>query len=159
MPLASSDSAVPHASGFGAESEVIITTSAIVHDDARTASGHCLDTVGCCFDLDFRVVSISQRHSCEALLAFVRVVAEYTTVGGLQVLASYINLYSAIIRSMGSFTSDLFRAFGGLTNETKLVPLSDDDRLIILVWRVKLMLLGLLESEFGLGALLIEFDA
>ena len=47
---------LPHASGFGAGSEssspsdlirVIFTMSAaIVHDDARTASGHCLDTVG-----------------------------------------------------------------------------------------------------------------
>jgi hypothetical protein len=48
---------------------------------------------------------------------------------------------------------------GGLTNETKLVPRSDDDQLVILVWRVNKVLLGLHESEFGLGALLIEFDA
>jgi hypothetical protein len=61
MPLASDKiflilRFLPHASGFGAGSEssspsdlirVIFTMSAaIVHDDARTASGHCLDTVG-----------------------------------------------------------------------------------------------------------------
>ena len=98
---------------------------------------------------------------CVGLLASVWVIVEYITVGGW---ASSASLIPACI--LPSFTvwsrsrpicSEA--AFGGLTNETKLVPLSDDDRLIILVWRVKLMLLGLLESEFGLGALLIEFDA
>ena len=75
-------------------------------------------------------MSVSQRNSCEALLAFVWVIVEYITVGGLQVLASYSSLYPAIIRSLEPFTPDLFRAFGGLTNETKHIDWSS------LIWRL-----------------------
>jgi hypothetical protein len=54
---------------------------------------------------------------------------EHITVGVLQVLASYVSLYSTIIRSLKQFTSDLFRAFGGLTNaKRRLVSLSEDAR-------------------------------
>ena len=70
------------------------------------------------------------------------VIVEYITVGGLQVLASYSSLYPAIIRSLEPFTPDLFRAFGSLTNETKLMPLSDADQLVILVLATELSAAG-----------------
>jgi hypothetical protein len=137
-------------------------------EDSKTASGRRLDMIGWCFDLDLRVVSISRRNFCKALLAFVRVNVEHVTVGELQVLASYASRYSTIVRSLKPFTSDLFRAFGGLTNKRKLVSLSDDARRAILVWRVNLVLLELNETEFARPiasiplrpvSWLIEFDA
>ena len=70
------------------------------------------------------------------------VTVEYITVDGLQVLASYSSLYPAIIRSLEPFTPDLFRAFGGLNNETKLMPLSDADQLVILVLATELSAAG-----------------
>ena len=48
----------------------------------------------------------------------------------------------SIIRSLKPFTPDLFRAFGGLTNETKLMPQSDADRLVILVLATELSAAG-----------------
>jgi hypothetical protein len=62
-------------------------------------------------------------------VAFVCVYVEDITVGELQVPASYVSLYSTIIHSLKPFTSDLFRAFGGLTNaKRRLVSLSEDAR-------------------------------
>ena len=54
---------------------------------------------------------------CKALVAFVCVYVEHITVGDLQMLVSYVSLYSTIIHSLKPFTSDLFRAFGGLTKQ------------------------------------------
>ena len=50
-------------------------------------------------------------------MAFVCVYVEHITVGDLQMLMSYVSLYSTIIHSLKTFTSDLFRAFGGLTKQ------------------------------------------
>ena len=77
-------------------------------------------------------------------MAFVCVYVEHITVGDLQMLVSYVSLYSNIIHSLKPFTSDLFRAFGGLANARRggsCRGLKMLDATAILVWRVSLALL------------------
>ena len=113
-------------------------------------SGRRLDLIGWLFDLDARVVTISQKNFHKVSFAFFDVnVDKKVQVRTLEKLASLGSRYSLIIREMRVINAALYRNYAGMNNHNAYIQWETDATVAVLLWRAVLLHLRLNESTFA----------
>ena len=113
-------------------------------------SGRRLDLIGWLFDLDARVVTISQKNFHKVSFAFFDAnIEKKVQVRTLEKLASLGSRYSLIIREMRVINAALYRNYAGMNNHNAYIRWHDDAVVAVLIWRAVLLHLRLNESTFA----------
>ena len=157
--------------------EVLSTVRAIIVsllgpdsvEDRKTESGRVLDFLGWEFDLNRRSVSLATHNFLKTLYGFTLCdESAPQSVRSIQRLASWASRYSAVLRHLKPFTSDLFALIRGYRNGFAKISLSSDAQWSVWLWRASLLQLGFDPSSLSRPihtivrrppTFLIEYDA
>jgi hypothetical protein len=138
-------------------------------EDRKTESGRRLDFLGWEFDLDLRSVAIARHNYLKTLYGFLMCdESRPMSVRQVQRLASWSSRYSAVLRHLKPFTSDLFSMIRGYRNPSVKISLTATAQWATWLWRASLLHLGLDPTSMArplhtlvprTPTFLIEYDA
>lgn len=113
-------------------------------------AGRRLDFIGWCFDLDTRLVTISQKNFYKVAYAFFDVdLDRKVQVRMLEKLASLGSRYSMIIREMRVVNTAIYRNYANMNNHNAYIQWHDEAKVAVWLWRALLLELRLNESTFA----------
>jgi hypothetical protein len=128
-----------------------------------------MDIIGWNVSMKTRMVTITEINFLKLLHGFCAIdTSGSTNVRFMRKLSGISTRYSMLFRPLKALNSALYRSHGNLTGRNTFVPLQQDARIAIEIWRVSIVLLGLDHSRFSkpmisflpqVPTVTIQFDA
>ena len=147
--------------------ESLLGPTSVAKDKLK--SSRKLDIIGWHFDLDLRVVSLTQRAINKLVHAmFSADVTDKFSLRDIQKLASWTSLYSQVLRHLRPFSACLYLETVGMVNLNVRKTLGIAAQGAIMIWRITLCMLCFNPSKFARTfdsfkevppKILIEYDA
>jgi hypothetical protein len=95
-------------------------------------------------------VTITKRNFLKLLHGFCAVdTSKSVNVRFMRKLSGISTRYSMLFRPFKALNSALYRSHGSLAGRNTFVPLQEDTRIAIEIWRASIVLLGLDRSRFS----------
>jgi hypothetical protein len=109
-----------------------------------------MDIIGWNVNMKTRMVTITERNFLKLLHGFCAVdTSKSVNVRFMRKLSGRSTRYSMLFRPFKALNSALYRSHGSLTGRNTFVPLQEDARIAIEIWRASIVLLGLDRSRFS----------
>jgi hypothetical protein len=135
----------------------------------KLETGRKIDIIGWHFDLDLRIVSLTQRAMHKLIHSMFSIeVTQKFSLKHIQRLASWTSLYSKVLRHLRPFSAALYTETVGLTNQNMSKNLGVAAQSSIMIWRVMLCMVSFNPSKFARAfdtfrevkpTILIEYDS
>jgi hypothetical protein len=112
--------------------------------------GTDMDIIGWNVSMITRMVTITERNFLKLLHGFCAVdTSKSVNVRVMRKLSGRSTRYSMLFRPFKALNSALYRSHGSLTGRNTFVPLKEDARIAIEIWRASIVLLGVDRSRFS----------